>query len=113
MLRILREKLLGQKASSNRAKSRLQFVLVQDRSGLTADDMSKFKEELVDVIGRYFVLDKQGFDVSYKRAGDSTTLLINSPVLVRRQDSPDKKVGAKAAEKKEDSTEQEQVTANA
>jgi cell division topological specificity factor MinE len=80
--------------SKSKAKSRLHFVLVQDRTGLSAEDMSRFKRELVAVIESYFVIDKQGFDVSYERSGKSTTLLINSPVVVRRQDSPDHKAGA-------------------
>lgn len=86
----------GGRESKNEAKSRLQFVLVQDRTGLNNEDMVSFKCELVKVIERYFVIDKQGFDVSYQREGASTTLLINSPVVVRRQDIPDREVEAKS-----------------
>ena len=93
----LRERFFGsEKQSKSLAKSRLHFVLVQDRSGLTNEDMSAFKQELVEVISRYFVIDESGFDVNYKRDSDTSTLLINSPVVVRRQDAPDKAVGAKA-----------------
>ena len=95
MLEILRNKLFGSNESKNRAKSRLHFVLVQDRTGLTGDDMAEFKKELMDVIDKYFVVDKTGFDVDYKREADSTTLLINSPVVVRRQDvAPGNRVGS-------------------
>ena len=58
--------------------------------------MAAFKQELVEVISRYFVIDESGFDVNYKRDSDTSTLLINSPVVVRRQDAPDKAVGARA-----------------
>lgn len=92
----LRERIFGtSKHSKSMAKSRLHFVLVQDRSGLTTDDMASFKQELVAVISRYFVIDESGFDVNYKRDADTSTLLINSPVVVRRQDAPDKAVGAR------------------
>jgi cell division topological specificity factor len=67
------------------AKSRLHFVLVQDRAGLTNEEMAKFKEEMVKVIEKYFVMDREGFDIKYHRQADTTTLLINSPVIVRRQ----------------------------
>jgi len=91
----LRKKLFGQKKTSkNRAKSRLHFVLVQDRTGLNGDELACFKEELVGVISKYFVIDKRGFDISYERNSDSTMLLINSPVVVRRQEAPDGRVGA-------------------
>jgi cell division topological specificity factor len=81
--------------SKSLARSRLHFVLVQDRTGLGNDEMARFKSELVAVIEKYFLIDKQGFDIDYKREADTTTLLINSPVIVRRQDSPGGQVGAK------------------
>jgi cell division topological specificity factor len=96
----LREKLFGHKATKNLAKSRLHFVLVQDRTGLNHQELSSFKEEMLRVIEKYFVIDKSGFDVSYKRAGESTTLYINSPIIVRRQDSLGHDVGARKAKRR-------------
>ena len=86
------------------AKSRLSFVLVQDRTGLTPEEMTKFKREMVDVIEKYFEIDEHGFDITYKRETDTTTLLINSPVIVRRRD-PSKR--AAKVEKIETPTEPE------
>jgi cell division topological specificity factor MinE len=77
-------KLFGNSHSKQKAKSRLHFVLVQDRTGLTGEQMTEFKEELMQVIERFFVVDKTGFDVSYKREDGSTTLLINSPLVVHK-----------------------------
>ncbi|MEZ4754282.1 MAG: cell division topological specificity factor MinE [Bdellovibrionota bacterium] len=83
------KKIFGNNSSSKSlAKSRLHFVLVQDRTGLTNEEMDKFKQELVTVIQKYFHIDKEGFDVAYKRDNDESTLLINSPVLVKRQSAP-------------------------
>ena len=87
MLAYIKEKLFGGASSKHRAKSRLHFVLVQDRTGLTGEEMAKFKEELMQVIDRYFVVDKTGFDIAYQRDNQSTTLLINSPVVVKRQEA--------------------------
>lgn len=107
----LRERFFGNgklgaaKQSKSMAKSRLHFVLVQDRSGLTTDDMAAFKQELVAVISRYFVIDESGFDVNYKRDSDTSTLLINSPVVVRRQDAPGHAVGARARSTREAANE--------
>lgn len=92
MFGALKAKLFGRRenesASKSLAKSRLHFVLVQDRTGLTSDEMAFFKEEMVKVIERYFVIDKDGFDIKYQREMDTTTLLINSPVIVRRVGTP-------------------------
>ena len=74
----------GNNESKDVAKSRLHFVLVQDRTGLTNEEMAGFREEMVKVIEKYFVIDKEGFDIKYHRLADTTTLLINSPVIVRR-----------------------------
>ncbi|MCL4161117.1 UNVERIFIED_CONTAM: hypothetical protein GTU68_055914 [Idotea baltica] len=46
--------------------------------------MAEFKEEIMNIVGKYFTIDKSGFDVSYKREENSTTLLINSPVVANR-----------------------------
>lgn len=88
MLSALKKILFGDNnESKDVAKSRLHFVLVQDRTGLTNDEMAGFREEMVKVIEKYFVIDKEGFDIKYHRLADTTTLLINSPVIVRRAGS--------------------------
>ena len=80
MFNALKKKLFGQSNESKEtAKSRLHFVLVQDRTGLTNEEMAGFREEMVKVIEKYFVIDKEGFDIKYHRLADTTTLLINSP----------------------------------
>lgn len=89
MFKTLRDKIFGGNwGSKNQAKNRLQFVLVQDRAGLKSDELARFKREIMTVVQKYFVIDEKGFDISYKRISDTTTLLINSPILVRRQDVP-------------------------
>ena len=93
MFLALKQKLFGNaNGSSKSARSRLHFVLVQDRTGLSSDEMAKFREEMVSVIEKYFMIDKSGFDIAYKRDSDTTTLLINSPVVVRR--SKEKEAGS-------------------
>lgn len=85
MFKALKKKLFGQNnESKDLAKSRLHFVLVQDRTGLTNEEMVGFREAMVKVIEQFFVVDKDGFDIKYHRDGDTTTLHINSPVIVRR-----------------------------
>lgn len=88
-------KLLSGGSSKNVAKSRLHFVLVQDRTGLSSEELSAFKKELVSVIEKYFVIDENGFDINYQRDEDTTTLLINSPILVRQLSSPSNTNGKK------------------
>lgn len=85
--------------SNQTAKSRLHFVLVQDRTGLSSEEMASFRESLVDVIDKYFEIDREAFDISYKREGEETALVINSPVVVKKAG---KRIAAqKASEEKQ------------
>ena len=47
VLSVIKEKLFGSNKTSSKsmAKSRLSFVLVQDRTGLTNDEIAGFKSE--------------------------------------------------------------------
>lgn len=75
----------GERSASNRiAKNRLTVVLVQDRAGLTSSQLDRFRNELIAVLEKYFVIDASGIEIDYKRQGDYTVLSISSPVLVRR-----------------------------
>jgi cell division topological specificity factor len=71
-----------QKNSSNKtAKNRLQMVLVQDRSGLTSQEMDFFRKDLLEVIGKYFVLERHQLDIEWHREDSCTALVINTPVM--------------------------------
>ncbi len=84
MFATIRDLFQARRRSNVVAKSRLQLVLVQDRAGLTNEELAQFRREMMEVIQRYFVIDESGFDVNYQRSDDATTLLINSPIIVRR-----------------------------
>ena len=93
MIKAIIKKIFGG-GSKTAAKNRLQFVLVQDRAGLSNEELTQFKKEILTVVQKYFVIDEAGFDVSYKRANDSTTLQINSPIVVKRQNTKSQINGA-------------------
>ena len=63
------------------------MVLVQDRSGLTASDMESFKSDLLEVIGKYFVLERKQLEVEWQRTDSETALIINTPVIGRPKQS--------------------------
>lgn len=76
----------SQRSSKNTAKNRLQMVLVQDRSGLTSQDMDNFKKDLLSVIARYFVVNQQEIEVEWQREDNCTALIINTPVTGKREE---------------------------
>ena len=59
------------------------MVLVQDRSGLSTADMDEFKQDLLAVISKYFVIENESLEVEWSREDTQTALVINTPVTGR------------------------------
>lgn len=86
VLENLRSIFMGRRLSKKTAKNRLQMVLVQDRSGLSAKDMDFFKKDLMDVISKYFVVETKNLQVEWKRYDSTTALVINTPILSKARE---------------------------
>lgn len=83
MIRNITSRIFGKSTSKGTAKNRLQMVLVQDRSGLTSEEMELFKKDLLDVISKYFMIQTKHLDVAWERSDSETALVINTPVTGR------------------------------
>ena len=89
MLDNVLKKIFGEHVFSKQtAKNRLQMVLVQDRSGLSSQDMDNFRKDLLNVIVTYFDLEHKDVDIQWSRKDGSTALVINSPVMVKKKKRP-------------------------
>lgn len=75
--------LFKSKESKGNARSRLEVVLVQDRSGLSSKDMKKFKKELLAVMQQYFVIEKKDLDIEWQREGNNTALVVNTALRTK------------------------------
>ena len=71
--------LFGRQKSKDKLKERLKLVLSYDRSGLAPGKMDELKNELLEVIGRYFPTDETTYDVSLEQQGDRMVLVANLP----------------------------------
>ena len=87
MFENIKSAIFGKGFSKQMAKNRLQMVLVQDRSGLTSDEMDYFKRDLLEVIAKYFMLERKNLDIEWQRADNTTALIINTPVVGRPKTS--------------------------
>jgi cell division topological specificity factor len=63
--------------SKETARKRLQLVLVQDRIGLSQELLESLKNDLLDTISRYLVIERNAVDMEVSRTGDSVTLVSN------------------------------------
>ena len=49
--------------SKDAAKERLHLVLMQDRANVSADFLELMKQEIIDVVKKYIVVDEETIDV--------------------------------------------------
>lgn len=67
----------GYTPSKETARRRLQLVLIQDRVGLSQELLESLKNDLLDTISRYLIIDRQAVDMEVTRSGDSVVLVSN------------------------------------
>lgn len=73
-------KLFGRQKSKDKLKERLKLVLSYDRAKLTPGMMEELKNELLQVIGKYFPADEDEYDVKLEQHGDRMVFVANLPV---------------------------------
>jgi cell division topological specificity factor len=68
-------------SSKETATNRLRFVLMHDRTNLSAETMEKMRDELVEVISKYVVIDTEALDLNLASEGDAIALLASIPII--------------------------------
>ena len=63
MFRRLLQLLNREQTSKSVAKSRLQLILVQDRTGIDEEIMESLQTELTEVLSKYFILEREQVEV--------------------------------------------------
>jgi cell division topological specificity factor len=66
--------------SKNIAKDRLRLVLVHDRSMLPPETLDALRAELVEVVSRYFEVDRTTLSMDVQRTRESWALMVNLPL---------------------------------
>jgi cell division topological specificity factor len=70
-----------QVSSKSIAKERLRLVLVHDRMDISEGVMNALRNDLIEVISKYMVIDKKALEVSLSKDDNSVALVANIPVL--------------------------------
>ena len=95
MVKTEQQKELGSKMA---AKERLHLVLMQDRANVSADFLELMKQEIIDVIKKYIVVDEDSIDVrlTNKSNEDGTNgapaLFANIPIVNIKNDMMAEKI---------------------
>lgn len=85
----LLRKFFGGSDSKDVAKKRLKFALIYDKLEVSDDILSDLHRDIVEVISRYFIIDKQALKLDIQRSEDLSALVVNTPILsARRKEHP-------------------------
>lgn len=97
--------------SKDEAKERLHLVLMQDRANVSADFLDLMKQEIIEVIKKYIVVDEKEIDVRLtNQSNDDGTngapaLYANIPILNIKNDVKGEKMKEAATEKSKEPEE--------
>lgn len=82
MLNIFR-KLTGSRKDSSKdvAKKRLKFTLIYDKLEISEDILNDLHRDIVEVISKYFEIDKNAFNLNIHRSDELSSLTVNTPIL--------------------------------
>ena len=79
MLAMWFRRFIGKNNSKEVAKTRLRFALICDKLDVSNDILSDLQREIVEVISKYFEVDKD--DVKLKiRKKDDLSLVLKTPI---------------------------------
>ena len=81
MLNGLLRKILGKGGSREVAKKRLKFALVYDKLEVSNDILGDLQDDIIEVISRYFEIDRSGLKLDIQRMENKTALVVNTPIL--------------------------------
>jgi cell division topological specificity factor len=81
MLNDFIKKLFNKNGSKETAKKRLQFALVYDRLEVSDDHLTNMQNEIIEVISRYFVIDREQLKLDITRDNDLSALMLNTPII--------------------------------
>ena len=74
------------KGSKNVGKSRLQLILINDRTGVSPEVLDALREDMFQIISKYFIVKEDDVEMSLEKEEGSVALVANIPVLsMKRQ----------------------------
>ncbi len=85
------KKLFSRNSSREKAKKRLQLVLVHDRADISPALLEELRIELIGVINKYMEIDSDNIEMDLDRDDGSVALVANIPVLSIKRNQKNKK----------------------
>jgi cell division topological specificity factor len=79
------QRLTGKPKSANLAKDRLRLVLINDRSGLSSQELDQIKNEILEVISRHIEIDPATVKIQMNQDGREQRLIADIPIRTERR----------------------------
>ncbi|MBL0701219.1 MAG: cell division topological specificity factor MinE [Desulfosarcina sp.] len=80
------KKLFGNKKNSSAtAKNRLKFALIYDKLEISDEILKNLQHDIVEVISRYFEIDKDALQLNINKSRDLSALTFNTPILSAKE----------------------------
>ncbi len=77
------------KGSRTTVKNRLQLILIQDRTGVAPEILDALRDDMFQVISKYFIIQEDDVEMTLESDDDAVALVANIPVLkLKRQPAP-------------------------
>jgi cell division topological specificity factor len=70
-----------EKGSKDIGKSRLQLILINDRTGVSPEILDALRDDMFQIISKYFVVKEDDVEMSLEKDEGSVALVANIPVL--------------------------------
>jgi cell division topological specificity factor len=80
MLDFLKWLLRKHERSKDAARQRLQLILVMDRIGMMPEVVEAMKEEIIEAVSKYMVVDGESIEMEITRSGETIVLVSNIQV---------------------------------
>lgn len=91
------KKLLNKSEDSKSvAKKRLQFALVYDKLEVKDGMLEELQKDLVEVISRYFEIDRESLTLDIQRFEGSSALILNTPIMAAKHQKNGERARANA-----------------
>ena len=71
----------GTQGSSQKAKNRLQIVLMHDRTDISPQLLDNLRDEIVTVLTKYMDIETEKIEINLDHDEEATALVANIPVI--------------------------------
>jgi len=72
--------LFRSRKSANKAKERLQLVLIHDRTDLTPAELESLKDDLIETISHHIAIDPKAVSINIAQDGREQRLIADIPL---------------------------------